>query len=132
MEVDNYCFCCGRDNPRGMKLDIRSGEDGEVYTLYTPPAEFQGYQGVVHGGILATLMDEIMAHALLRRGMGSAATARMEVVFRHPARTGVELRICGRVEDVSGRRITTTAVIADADGRRLAEARALFLRILRN
>jgi len=132
MEVDHYCFCCGRDNPRGMKLDIRPGDDGEVFTLYTPPAEFQGYQGVIHGGILSTLLDEIMAHAVLRRGLGSAATARMEIVFRRPARTGVELRISGRVEDVSGRRITTTAVITDEDGQRLAEAKALFLRISRD
>jgi uncharacterized protein (TIGR00369 family) len=132
MEVDNYCFCCGKDNPQGMKLEIHTGEDGEVFTLYTPPAVFQGYQGVIHGGILSTLLDEIMAHAVLRQGTGSAATARMEVVFRRPARTGVQLRVTGRVDDVNGRRINTSGAIVDADGQRVAEAKALFLKISRN
>jgi len=129
VEIDNYCFCCGADNPHGLKLAIESGDDGEVFTYFTPPDYFQGFHGVVHGGILSTLMDEIMAHAALRGVPYNAATARMEVSFRRPALTGVQLKIIGRIKSVTGRRITTEAEILNPDKKKIAEATGLFLRL---
>ena len=84
---------------------------------------------MVHGGILSTLLDEIMAHAILADGPVSAATARMEVTFRKPARTGEPLQVLGKVEEAAGRRIRTSARILNSEDKIVAEATALFIRI---
>ena len=129
MERDNYCFGCGSDNPVGLRLEIESGEDGAVRSRYAVPEHFQGYHGVVHGGILATLLDEVMAHAVLRRVGGSAATAQLEVRYRTPAMVGDPLCLEASVLRTSGRRIQVEGRIRRADGQLVAEGQALFLQV---
>ena len=130
MEDDNYCFCCGEANPQGLHLDIQPADGGhEVRARFITPPHLQGYKEVVHGGILATLLDELMAHAAIRAVPFSVATARMEISFRRPARVGVPLEVIGRVASIDGRRVTTAGVIKDESDQILAEATALFLRV---
>ena len=63
--ADNYCFVCGQDNPRGLKISCTYREaEMAAETELVLPREFQGWAGVIHGGILATLLDEMMAHAV--------------------------------------------------------------------
>jgi len=128
MERDDFCFGCGTENPAGLRLRIETGADGTVWNDYTVPDHFQGYRGVVHGGILATLLDEVMAHAVLRAGSGSAATAQLEIRYRQPAPVGETLRTEARVERISGRRIQVTGRIRNREGQVVAEGQALFLR----
>lgn len=128
MENDNFCFCCGARNPHGLHLDIQ--EDGQgVSAVFTVPAYLQGFRDVVHGGVVSTLLDELMAHAVNRAIGGHAATVQMEVSFRRPAPTGQPLKIVGEVERVNGRRIHARGSILDADGQALARAKALFLKV---
>jgi uncharacterized protein (TIGR00369 family) len=129
MERDNHCFGCGPDNPAGLRLTFESSPDGTVRSTCTIPERFQGYQDVVHGGILATLLDEVMAHAVLRATEGNAATAQLEIRYRRPARVGETLRLEASVSRASGRRIHAKGRICGEDGAVRAEGEALFLRV---
>ena len=64
---DRMCFACGKENPDGLGLEFRE-EDGDVVTSFAFPKRFQGYRNVVHGGLIATVLDEAMVTALNRSG----------------------------------------------------------------
>ena len=55
----NHCFVCGRNNPYGLHLKFYESSPGEVIVEYTVPEQFQGYPGVVHGGVVAAILDEV-------------------------------------------------------------------------
>ncbi len=82
MEIDQYCFACGKDNPIGLKLKFEHTPEG-VLANFMPVREFQGFVNILHGGIIVTLMDEAMAHAIIAKGY-QGVTARMEVKFEKP------------------------------------------------
>ncbi|NKB68847.1 MAG: hypothetical protein GKR89_17415 [Candidatus Latescibacteria bacterium] len=86
---DGMCFACGVRNDTGLHLHFEE-VSGDIVTRFQPEARHQGFQGIVHGGILSTLLDEVMAHVLIRAGK-KAVTARMEVQFKRIARVGEAL-----------------------------------------
>lgn len=129
MEKDNYCFGCGADNPHGLHLEVRETGPGRVCADFAVPRHLQGYHRVVHGGILATLLDEIMAHAVGRCVSGPAATARMEITYRVPVRVEEPIRLEGWVDSARGRLVRTGGRIIDGDGQTAAEAQATFFRV---
>ncbi|HHY37125.1 MAG TPA: PaaI family thioesterase [Firmicutes bacterium] len=128
MRVKDYsgCFACGLDNPRSLGLEFVAGAGGSVTATWTGAEWYQGYPGMVHGGIICTLLDEAMAKAVQELG-AAGVTGKMEVWFRRPTPTGVELTISGWIEERRGRRIKAGAEIRDRQGRLLAEGRALFI-----
>jgi acyl-coenzyme A thioesterase PaaI-like protein len=127
---DHGCFGCGRLNPHGLKLEFSLAADGrEVVTSFTPAAEHEGYAGIVHGGIVTAVLDEVMAWALYARGIW-AVTGRIEVRFRRPLEVGVATRAIGRLVSERGPVISTAAEVRrQADDRVLAEATATFMRV---
>lgn len=125
---DGYCFACGPDNPVGLHLKFGVTDDDEKVTVeFTPRREHQGYTGVVHGGILATLADECMAHTLLRRGVW-AVTAKLELKYISPAKVGELLRVIGELIEESKRLLTLRCTITSESGKLVAEAEAVFFR----
>lgn len=121
------CFACGPRNPFGLHLQFRT--EGETYvTEFTPSVHHQGFEGIVHGGILATVLDEVMARFLWVRGI-PAVTAEMKVVLRQPARIGEPLTVCGRVVSQNKRLICCQAEARRTDGTLVAAAEGKFLRI---
>lgn len=123
--ADQMCFACGPDNPSGLKLQFH--QEGEVYvTTFIADQAFQGYQNIVHGGIVATLLDEVMARYVWEK-YGPSATAKLEVRFRRPAPCGVPIEARGWITAVrrGGRAIETAAEARLEDGLILAEATAL-------
>lgn len=117
------CFACGAANPIGLGLRF-SEEGGRVLAEFTPLPWHQGYDGVIHGGLLATMLDEAMAHALLARGL-AGVTARMTVRYRAPVKVGERISIQGWITGNRGRLIETEAAIYT--GERLSvEARGVF------
>ena len=93
------CFICGLENPIGLHLHIYETEPGVVESMYFAPDHFQGYPGVLHGGIVAAIVDEIAGRSL----MGSDPmnprfmfTAKMEVKYRKNVPIGKELKIIGK------------------------------------
>ncbi len=125
---DNYCFVCGRDNPIGFKIAVRY-LDAELAaeTDLTLPKEYQGWADVIHGGILATLLDELMAHAVWHFA-GPGLTLSLEVRFHAPLQPGEAIRVRGVLHTLNGsRRQTEGEIIRVADGQRIATGKSRFL-----
>jgi acyl-coenzyme A thioesterase PaaI-like protein len=119
---EDYCFACGQENPIGLHL--RFGfQDGRFVTKKTLPREYQSFAGIVHGGIVTTLLDEAMGGMLYESGE-KAVTARLDVRYRHPTPIGEELTIMGWEEERRGRFVKMKATIALADGTVTAEGTA--------
>lgn len=125
---DNYCFVCGKDNPRGLKIQV-SYEEAEMAatTELALPKEFQGWTEVIHGGILATLLDELMAHAVWRFA-GPGLTLGMEVRFHKPLKPGEKILARGVLKTANGsRRQAEGEIIRLSDGERIASGKSRFL-----
>jgi uncharacterized protein (TIGR00369 family) len=92
---DGNCFACGPDNPQGMHLHFEADGEG-VLCRATLEAKYQGWRGVVHGGIAMALVDEAMAHAAGFAGH-RGVTASVNVRFRKPVPVGEPILVRGRV-----------------------------------
>lgn len=125
LKDDRWCFACGTHNPKGLKLADIHLEGCECVCSFTPEKAHQGWVGIVHGGITATLLDEIMTHVLWRRGW-DAVTAEMTVRLRKPIPVGEPLRVRGRVTRQRGRLAETEGEVQLADGTLAAGATAKF------
>ncbi len=126
--ANNRCFGCGEANPAGLRLKFFQAADGAVVCTPAIPETFVGYPGFLHGGILATLLDEAMSKSVRALGR-TAMTARIEIDYRRPAPSGTPLRVEGRVVRSEGRKHWTEAVITDAEGQTLVQGKGLFLEI---
>ena len=91
--ADHNCFACGGENPIGMRLHIVLG-DGTASTTWTVGHDYVGWSDKAHGGIIATLLDEVMAWAPSSFDSW-AVTAEMSVRYRSPASPGEELTATG-------------------------------------
>ena len=94
-----YCFICGMENPVGLHLHIYETAPGEVESTYIAPDHFQGYPGVLHGGIVAALLDEISGRALMGSDPMDSRfmfTAKLEVKYRKNVPIGKPLKIIGK------------------------------------
>ena len=88
------CFVCGPANPIGLHLVFRL-ENGACVSEFTPGENHLGYPGVVHGGMIYSALDDVMANWLYLRG-ARAYTARCEIRYREPAAPGETLHLMGR------------------------------------
>jgi len=93
------CFVCGLENPVGLHLHIYETEPGVVESKYLAPDHFQGYPGVLHGGIVAAIIDEISGRAHMGSDMNAPRfmfTGKLEVKYRKNVPVGRLLKIIGR------------------------------------
>jgi uncharacterized protein (TIGR00369 family) len=91
-------------------------------------ARFAGWKGITHGGLLSTVLDELMAHACLSTG-AKAVTAEMTTRFLKAVPVGSQVRITGAVTAERGRVITTEGKLFDGEGTLAAEATARFIKV---
>ena len=123
------CFICGVENPVGLHLRIYEVEPGQIETTYTAPNHFQSYPGVLHGGIVAAILDEISGRA----HMGDPSqprfmfTAKIEVKYRKNVPIGKPLRIVGKAGKTRSRMAESWAGIYDEAGTLLAECNSLLV-----
>lgn len=123
--ADHNCFACGGANPIGMHLEIELG-DGTAATTWVADPRFVGWEEKVHGGILATLLDEVMAWAPSSYDSW-AVTAEMTIRYRSSASPGEELRARGWVTERRRRIYRVLGEVRGADDRVIAEAEGRFL-----
>ncbi len=121
------CFGCGSDNPRGLGMRFRL-EDGRAVAEFTPPEFLQGYPGHVHGGGIATMLDEAMGWAVYEQGIW-AMTARFTMRFRDSVRLGEQVTVSGWVTRDRGRFLEMRSELRSPRGDLLAEAEGLFVRV---
>ncbi len=127
--TDTNCFACGEQNEYGLQMKFATLDDS-VETLFTPNDRFQGWNEIVHGGIISTMLDEAMSHAIFRLIGDTVVTAEMTVRFVRPMIVGRQVRVTGWIEADRGRLIETRAHIYDTEsGKIVAKGHARFARV---
>ncbi len=123
-----YCWICGEKNPGGLQLkfDLDRGAK-TIQTSFIPPETYQGYDGIVHGGILSALLDEAMAKLAFELGYNSV-TAKLNVRFKNPARVREKLEIRGQIAQANRRLVLAKATIHREDGMLIAEGDSTLVR----
>ncbi len=118
----DMCFVCGRKNPIGLKLNF-TREGKEVKAEFTPGKLHQGWSGVVHGGIISSILDEAMSYAALFAGVNTI-TAKMQARFKRPVKTGEHLTITAHLTKKTRRLVEAKGELKLRDGTPLAESTA--------
>ena len=119
---DRACFVCGEKNAAGLKLRIRTDSArGESTADVIFPEHLQGWAKIVHGGLLATVLDEAMIYAAGAKGL-KCVTGEMTVRFVKPASTGVAYTLRGRFVEDQGRIVLAESALLDGEGREVARA----------
>ena len=126
--AQNRCFGCGPANPGGLHLEFLLSEDNTVVCRTTILDGFEGHPGYLHGGIIATLLDETMRKAVRARGL-TAMTRHMEVDYRSPVPSGTPIRMEGRVVRDEGRKHWAEAWIFTDKETALAHGKGLFVEV---
>lgn len=120
------CFACGSLNVHGLQLELHAGDD-QCWVELTLADRFEGWEGMAHGGIVCTILDEVMAWALVDHDIWGV-TARMSVEFKKPVPIGRPIRGEGRVTSARRRLVEAQGIILDpVDGSILARAEATFV-----
>lgn len=128
-EIIKYsgCFVCGDENPDGLRIRFFQ-ENNEAVAECVADEKFQGYKGIFHGGLISTLLDEIMAKAVLAEKR-FAMTVAINVRFKKAILVGDNLRLTGRVVGRRGRIFDTAGEIRSGNGVLHATATGTFLEI---
>lgn len=122
----HHCFACGTLNTHGLHLDLHV-ERGRSWVELPYEARFQGWDGIAHGGILATILDEVMAWALVGEDSWGL-TARLAIDFKQPVRVDQRIRAEGWITRSRRRIVDTEARLTDAhSGDVLATATGVYM-----
>lgn len=122
---DSMCFCCGKQNEHGLKLEFETS-GAETTTSLSFPRRFQGYRNIVHGGLIATVLDEAMV--TLVNDMGYlAVTAELRVRFLHPLEVETPVDISARLVARRRNLFRLEATAKLRDGTDIARAESAFL-----
>jgi uncharacterized protein (TIGR00369 family) len=125
------CFICGLQNPVGLHMTIYNDHDNNcIYSNVVIPDQYQSYPGVVHGGIVATMLDEIAGRATIMDGndQNLMVTLKLEVKYRLPTPTNTPLKVIGRVVSQNGSRAKVVGEIQLVDGTVTASCESLLAR----
>ena len=127
---DRMCFVCGEKNPVGLRLRLRTDpERGESTAEVTFPGHFQGWAGIVHGGLLASVLDEAMIYAVGAKGF-TCVTGEITVRYVEPASTGVVYALKGWFIEDKGRIVLAESELLGGAGNQVARASGKLFKIL--
>lgn len=121
------CFVCGKNNPQGLHLDFFV-EDNRVTTTFTASAVHQGWPGFVHGGIIASILDETIGRAGFLIDAWTL-TGRLEIRYRQPAPVDQPITFVGMIVKDRGRALEMEGFAQLSDGTVIAEGRGLYMRV---
>jgi uncharacterized protein (TIGR00369 family) len=120
------CFVCGIENPIGLKLKFYTDDEGRCIARFRPKPEHQGYPGHLHGGIISTLLDEVMGRVLVSQNVW-AVTAHLEIKFAKPVPLDEELTVVGDLTRNRSRAYEARGEIRLPDGTVLAEGSGIYV-----
>jgi len=127
--ASNRCFGCGPANASGLQLDFLIDDDLSVVCLAQIPDRFEGHPGYLHGGAIATLLDEAMSKAVRARQV-TAMTRELKVEYLRPVPSKTPIRIEGRLHSHEGRKYFTESAIFDEKEKKLATATGIFIELI--
>jgi acyl-coenzyme A thioesterase PaaI-like protein len=122
------CFVCGQENARGLRIRFEQQDGGEMSANWRPGPDWEGFAGIVHGGVVSTVLDEAMSKAVAATKT-EALTAELRIRFRHHVSSGETFLIRGWIVKRNRRLIETEASLTAPDGTEHAHAWARFLTI---
>jgi uncharacterized protein (TIGR00369 family) len=123
----NGCFVCGGANPHGMYLTFEQDDEARrIRGRFQLSSQYQGATGFIHGGVIATLLDEVMSKANRFR-KARAVTAELSVEYLRPVCVGQDLLVEGWETDAKGRNLFLQGEIRDVAGNLLARGRGRFV-----
>ena len=122
------CFGCGIANAAGLHIEAEPPVDGELRGRFFVKHDLMGPEGLMHGGLAATALDEAMALLMVVESPG-APTARLETDLRAPIPVGTSLEVRARVVERDGRKLICTAELLDQSETILAQARGIFIAV---
>jgi uncharacterized protein (TIGR00369 family) len=126
---DDNCFVCGSRNPHGLQLDFHFDEEsGEVTARTDFAGHFQGWEGVLHGGLLSTVLDEVMIKSAIYGGY-KCVTVELNVRFRKPARLEKSFTVRGKVTEAQKRLVFAEGAVIDSDDVTVATATGKFMTV---
>ena len=111
---NDMCFGCGKKNDCGLKLEV-DYEDGRARADVIFKDRHQGWEGIVHGGVITAALDEVMAYALGSKGVPVGVTASLEIRFRKPVLIGEKYTLEAEVIEFHGRKAKLKAVLKKGD-----------------
>jgi uncharacterized protein (TIGR00369 family) len=127
---NNLCFVCGKENKSGLRLSFKT-EKGKSISEFLLQKSFQGYENIIHGGIVAAILDEAMIHAAMTEGL-KPVTAEITVRFRHPLYTDRDAVVEAELSKNGARIVEARSRITEkASGILLAEATAKLIPLKR-
>lgn len=122
------CLVCGRENPHGLKMDLHvEPETGLVRAEFTPTEHHAGFERIVHGGLIATVLDEAMVWAATWRVKRFCLCGELIVRFRQGAAPGQLLKIEASVETSRPRLVETAGKVFDGTGKLLVTAQGKYV-----
>lgn len=130
--VSKNCFVCGVDNPVGLHMQFFESATSpiQVSAEITVPEQYQSYPGIVHGGIVATMLDEVSSRTIFRGDpLRIVVTARLSIRYRKPVPVETLLKLSGHIVEDKGKIITVAGQIQGPDGTVLAEADAVLMEV---
>jgi len=127
LKDDAHCFVCGKENIYGLQLDWKTFKN-QTKSVFYPSRTHQGWRGIVHGGILASVLDEAMTR-LAWETNGQAVTAEITIRYFNPARTGEKLLVTGEIGGTRGRIVETRAEIRNPQGHIVASAKGKAIKV---
>jgi len=117
------CFVCGRNNPNGLYMSFYDDGKDTVESRYCVSKSFEGYPGIVHGGVQAAILDEIIGRvSLIEDFHAFMMSVRLDVKYRHPVPVEEPLYIVGKREYLRGRYARASGMIYREDGTLATEA----------
>ena len=128
-DPDYHCFGCDPSHEHGLKMEFY--EDGEdVVSIWQPTTEYQGWPNILHGGIQATLIDELCGWTIAHKFQSDAVTSKMEVRYRKPVKISEgKLTIRAHVVEVRRNIVTITAQIFNSANELCTEGACVFFMI---
>lgn len=127
--ADNKCFVCGRENPAGLKIPFKVDRENKTISCeFTPGPEYQGFKGITHGGIIATLLDEAMVRLAFDLGI-YAVTASIEVRYIAPLNSGENVHVSASITKEARKLLEAEAEAHTPDGKPVAKAKAKLIRV---
>lgn len=126
---DDRCFVCGPNNPLGLKVPFEIDRAGKTIRCeFVPGPEYQGFQGITHGGIITTLLDEAMVKLAFELEI-PAVTAWIKVRFLAPLMSGEKVHITATITRDQKKLIEATAEAVTTDGKVLAKAQGKLIKM---
>ena len=128
LQDDHRCYGCGKDNPKGLKLQFKRDPNGHLLSETVFSKEHQGYKDIVHGGMIATVLDEVMGNLTWLNGI-ACMTTQLTVRYKKAIRVGERVFLEGKIDSEEGRVIRASATAKNAQGETFSSASASYLKI---